>query len=64
MSTAGGKGFPECDTCVNADLDPFQCRTCKNGSNWEAFGDLDPDIDAIDDYDDINDFRTSEGGFE
>lgn len=28
--------FPECEGCINASLDPFQCQTCKKGSNYEG----------------------------
>lgn len=28
--------FFECEGCINAKLDPFQCQTCKKGSNWEG----------------------------
>jgi hypothetical protein len=39
MATCNGKGLPECEGCVNAELDPFRCRTCEGGSNWEGSGD-------------------------
>jgi len=28
--------FPECSTCINRECDPFECKTCKNGSNFET----------------------------
>ena len=31
--------FPECEGCINHDMDPFPCRYCKNGSNFESDGD-------------------------
>ncbi|MFW6855366.1 hypothetical protein ACODYM_29165 [Burkholderia gladioli] len=34
--------YPQCTTCVNQALDPFECRTCRNGSNHDA-GDVEGD---------------------
>lgn len=28
--------FPECEGCINRELDPFQCGTCINGSKFEG----------------------------
>lgn len=28
--------FPECRSCINREFDPFECRSCKNGSNMET----------------------------
>lgn len=27
--------YPECDTCINREYDPFQCESCNHGSNYE-----------------------------
>lgn len=36
-SVMGGKSrYPECDSCINREFDPFQCAECKNGSNYEG----------------------------
>ena len=48
MTRRGGKGFPGCDSCINRELDPFQCRTCDNESNWE--GDAEPEEDISEDF--------------
>lgn len=39
MTIRGGRGFVECENCINAELDPLQCRTCEDGSKWEGSGD-------------------------
>lgn len=44
MARCGGKGYPGCDSCINGELDPFECDTCDNESNWEG----DPDIEEDD----------------
>jgi len=31
-----GKGYDYCDSCINAEFDPFQCDDCDNGSNYEG----------------------------
>lgn len=28
--------FPECRSCINREYDPFECKTCKDGSNQET----------------------------
>lgn len=28
--------YPECDSCINKEFDPFQCDTCEDGSNYES----------------------------
>lgn len=33
--------FAFCRTCVNLEYDPFQCRSCDEGSNYEHNGDDD-----------------------
>jgi hypothetical protein len=42
--------FPECDGCINAKFDQFQCIGCKKGSNFEAeeITDSEFDDDAAD----------------
>ncbi|MDR9847036.1 hypothetical protein [Herbaspirillum huttiense] len=37
MPRCTGKGYDECDSCVNAEFDPFECDDCEDGSNWEPF---------------------------
>lgn len=32
----GNKGYPECESCVNREFDPFQCDSCEDGSNYES----------------------------
>lgn len=27
--------FPDCESCINKEYDPFQCEGCVNGSNCE-----------------------------
>lgn len=36
--------FLECDGCINRELDPLQCRGCKNGSNFDAGGDVEQEL--------------------
>jgi hypothetical protein len=33
--------FSFCRTCLNLEYDPFQCRTCDEGSNYENNGEED-----------------------
>lgn len=35
MARCEGKGFEECDSCINAECDPFECDDCDEGSNYE-----------------------------
>lgn len=54
MSKTPGKGFPGCESCLNREHDPFQCKSCEDESNWEG-------SDTIDDepYEDmtLDEFR-------
>lgn len=36
MPRCNGKGYPGCDSCINRELDPFQCDTCEDESNYEG----------------------------
>lgn len=27
--------YPECETCLNREYDPFQCDMCEEGSHYE-----------------------------
>jgi hypothetical protein len=38
-----GKNFPGCDSCINKELDTFQCETCDDESNWEPMNSPDDD---------------------
>ena len=38
--------YPECETCINREFDPFACEDCEDGSNYE------PEDD--DDYEDTD----------
>ena len=49
--------FPECDGCINFDLDPFPCRYCKNGSNFESGGDVEEELT----YHEVRDYIQREG---
>lgn len=40
--------YPQCSSCINAELDPFQCESCDHGSNWEGAGE-EPDDDTWED---------------
>ncbi|MFM0095653.1 hypothetical protein PQQ87_08570 [Paraburkholderia nemoris] len=47
MSTVcNGKGFPECQSCINRQHDPFECETCDDGSNYEPPED-DDEVDVM-----------------
>lgn len=37
--------FPECDSCINREFDPFQCEDCDDASNYEPAGDEDDSQD-------------------
>lgn len=36
MARCNGNGYPECESCINAEHDPFECEDCEDGSNWEG----------------------------
>jgi hypothetical protein len=58
-----GRGYPGCASCVNRELDPFQCATCSSESNWEGFSDEGPDVDSVEDMD-LDEFRDRYGDLE
>jgi hypothetical protein len=29
--------FPECESCMNKELDPFQCDDCEDACNFEPY---------------------------
>ena len=31
--------FPECEDCINRELDPFQCESCEDACNFEPYDD-------------------------
>lgn len=35
MSKLNSRDYPECDTCINREYDPFACEDCNDGSNYE-----------------------------
>lgn len=39
MQKRAGNGWEICKDCINAELDPFQCRRCKDGSKFEGADD-------------------------
>jgi hypothetical protein len=39
-----GRSFPQCDTCVNREYDPFECKRCVEGSHWQRDDD---DVDWL-----------------
>lgn len=46
MSKLSGK-YPECDTCINREFDPFQCESCNNGSNYEPEDDGEDTVEEM-----------------
>jgi len=36
MARCAGQGFDYCETCINAEHDPFQCEDCEDGDLWEG----------------------------
>ena len=36
MARCNGNGYPECESCINGEFDPFECDDCEDGSNWEG----------------------------
>lgn len=42
MMTNCGK-YPQCETCVNREFDPFQCAECVDGRNYEPHDSTDDD---------------------
>lgn len=41
-----GKGFEGCKSCINRELDPFECDTCESESNWQGDENADRDDDV------------------
>jgi len=37
----GPKGWPECNSCINREFDPFKCENCAAGGNYESEDDMD-----------------------
>lgn len=58
-----GKGYPGCDSCVNRELDPFQCDDCEDESNWEGFAEQEVEVDSVETLD-LSEFRDRYGDFE
>lgn len=54
MARCSGKGFEECDSCINREHDTSQCETCEDGSNFE------PDEGAWEDANDFEEMDLSE----
>ena len=44
------KDFPQCQSCINREFDPFQCIDCDNASNFEP---IDEGEEEDIDYDDF-----------
>lgn len=40
--------YPECEGCINRELDPFQCEDCEDACNFEPYED-DFDDDDVED---------------
>lgn len=36
MSRCSGRGYEECDTCLNREHDPFVCDDCEDGDLYES----------------------------
>jgi hypothetical protein len=45
-NTKANGGYPECDSCLNREFDPFQCESCDDGSNYE------PEEEMAEEFDD------------
>lgn len=45
MSKLNSGDYPECDTCINREHDPFACEDCDEGSNYEPEDTEDEDDD-------------------
>lgn len=39
--------FPECESCINRELDPFACDDCTDANNYEPDEDLDTADTAV-----------------
>jgi hypothetical protein len=63
MARCGGKDYPGCSSCINKEMDPFQCEECVDESKWEGNEDSDTVDDTVEELS-VADLRGLCGGFE